>query len=363
MKILHLYKDALPKSMGGVEKFIFELSRETTKYNCENVVLATSLNSENVIFDGMSVNYSSRNFSFLSTPISAGYFWKFRELKDNFDIIHLHYPYPFADLTLLANSTNLPVLITFHSEIIKQKISRIFYYPIERLTFKKAKAVVFSSENMLKRSGKKRTFHNYCEVIPLGIKAINESPDILKKSKLGQKPFILFVGVLRYYKGLNVLLEAAKHIKSEIVIIGDGPLRDQLEKRIKTENLQNVSLLGHVDEERKMRLLEDCRALVLPSTMPTEAFGMVILEAFSRGKPVITSELGTGTSEIVEHGINGLIVKPNDPIDLSHKIEKLMSNRKLAESYGKAAYLKFKSSFEIETVAKKYLKLYEKIKN
>ena len=362
MKILHLYKDALPDSFGGVETFISELTTETSKLNFENVVLSTGLKTHSVHKNGTRIEYLRRNFTILSTPISLDFLRKNGEIRNNFDIIHLHYPYPFADMAILAHFTKQPLVISFHSEITKQKISKVFYEPIKHQTFKKAKALVFSSNNLLTKVVDRQTFANKSLMIPLGIKTLAKPSNTHHPDRKDKKPYALFIGVHRYYKGLDVLLDAAKHLQYEILIVGDGPHRRSLEKRKADENIYNVKFLGQVEEKRKIRLLNDCRVLVLPSTLPSEAFGLVILEAFSLAKPVITCELGTGTSEIVDNGINGYLVDPRDHISLAEKMALLLTNRELAISLGQAGYSKFKSSFRIEDTAQRYAKLYERIK-
>lgn len=362
MKILHLYKDALPNSYGGIETFIFELARETSKLNCENVVLSTGASTQYINHHGSRVEYLRKNFTVLSTPISFEYFWKYKEIKNQFDIIHLHYPYPFADLTVLANFTNTPLIVSFHSEIVKQKISKILYNPIEYMTFRKAQALVFSSNNLLQRVTSEHKLVHKSHMIPLGLKSSSKPTKAVFSAKKDKRPYVLFVGVLRYYKGLDVLLNAAKHLEYDILVAGNGPLKKRLEKRKVDENISNVKFLGRVTEKQKDKLITNCRVLVLPSILPSEAFGLAILEAFALGKPVITCELGTGTSEIVDDGITGYVVKPNDHMSLAKKMTILLTNEPLAISFGNAAYSKFNSSFRIEDTARRYLALYERVK-
>ena len=139
-------------------------------------------------------------------------------------------------------------------------------------------------------------------VIPIGLDKASypEPPDELVeqwRSRVGDR-FFLFVGMIRYYKGLHILLEAVKDTPFPVVIVGSGPVEDELKEQARQLGLTNVHFLGAIPEADKVALLKLCYGLVFPSHLRSEAFGVSLLEGAMYGKPLISSEIGTGTSYI-----------------------------------------------------------------
>jgi len=127
------------------------------------------------------------------------------------------------------------------------------------------------------------------------------------------KDFFLFVGVLRQYKGLNILLEAMRGAPYKAVIAGIGPLEKTLKRQAKRLTLDNVSFPGYISDELKIALLTLCRGIVLPSYLRSEAFGVFLLEGAMMSKPLISAEIGSGTNYININEHTGLTVAPESP--------------------------------------------------
>ena len=144
------------------------------------------------------------------------------------------------------------------------------------------------------------------EIIPLGIDEASypQTMDETILERIGviqDEPYFVFVGVLRYYKGLSYLIAAAKSIKAKIVIAGAGPEGVALRQEAIRTGAGNVIFAGHISDEEKLALISHAVALVLPSHLRSEAYGMVLVEAAMRGKPMISCEIGTGTSYVNQH--------------------------------------------------------------
>src|SRR5690606_15618876 len=131
------------------------------------------------------------------------------------------------------------------------------------------------------------------------------------------RPFFLFVGVLRYYKGLRTLLAAARSSDIDTVIVGDGPMKPQLTAYAKEHNLSHVHFVGALPDADKTALLELSSGLIFPSHLRSEAFGLSLVEASMFGKPMISCEIGTGTSYVNLNGQTGIVVPPQNPEALS----------------------------------------------
>jgi rhamnosyl/mannosyltransferase len=180
------------------------------------------------------------------------------------------------------------------------------------------------------------------------------------RAKLGPK-FFLFVGVLRYYKGLHILLDAAAGTGYPVVIVGAGPIEQELKARAERLGLNNVVFLGRVDELDKVALLKLCYAVAFPSHLRSEAFGISLLEAAMFGKPMISSEIGTGTTYINVDRQTGLVVPPSDHEALRAAMRTLWDDPAMAQEMGRRAEARYWQLFTAEQMAERYASLYQEL--
>jgi rhamnosyl/mannosyltransferase len=173
--------------------------------------------------------------------------------------------------------------------------------------------------------------------------------------------FFLYVGVFRYYKGLDYLLTAAKDLPCQIALVGRGPLERRLKDRAAVEGLSNILFLGALPDEDKEALLSLCSGVILPSHLRSEAFGISLLEGARRGKPLICCDIGTGTSYINLHGETGLVVPPADSAALKSAMLTLWEDSNLGAKLGEGAMSRFKQLFTLECMIIKYNILYQYI--
>lgn len=173
--------------------------------------------------------------------------------------------------------------------------------------------------------------------------------------------YFLFVGVLRYYKGLHILLEAMRQLDREVVIAGEGPERSALETLAQTLPPGRVRFLGQVSDAEKMALIQNCCALVLPSHLRSEAFGMVLVEAMMCSRPVISCEIGTGTSYVNADGVTGLVAAPNSPQALAEAMQRLIGDEAFAKRAGQAARERYERLFSGEALGQAYSALYREV--
>jgi rhamnosyl/mannosyltransferase len=180
------------------------------------------------------------------------------------------------------------------------------------------------------------------------------------RARIGER-FFLFVGVLRYYKGLHILLEAMAGCDYPVVIVGAGPIEMELKAQARQLGVKNVHFVGQVDEDDKVALLSACHALSFPSHLRSEAFGISLLEGAMYGKPMISAEIGTGTSYINVHNETGLVVPPSDPRALREAMRTLWDNPALAAAMGRRAEARFQEHFTAERMATNYTALYHEL--
>lgn len=295
---------------------------------------------------------------------------QFCALSDWADVIHYHFPWPFADVLRLLGARNKPSVMTYHSDIVRQKYLGRIYGPLMRNTLKGIDAVVATSPAYATTSAvlTQNVAARNLRIIPLGIvdyaSGLTEdrtSDDILARLNLGVKPFVLALGVLRYYKGLHTLIEAANAIDGTVVIAGSGPEELTLKSQTARLGCTNIVFAGQVTEAEKMVLLRHCRALVLPSHVRSEAFGMVLVEASMFGKPMVCCEVGSGTSFVNSHGETGFVVPPESPQDLAEACNALLHDQICAVHMGAAARVRYERLFSGEALGRAYFDLYNEV--
>lgn len=367
MRVLHFFKTYWPDTFGGIERTIHALAKGCRSYGIEADVLALSPKPapEYLEFDDHRIFQVKQDLEFASTAFSCAVFGKFRELSVRADVVHFHFPWPFMDVVDLVTPHGKPVLVTYHSDIVKQKGLLRLYSPLMRHFLRGADRIVATSPNYLASSPVLTRYQQQVDVIPLGLDE-NDYPAADPERMTywsNQLPdgFFLFVGVLRYYKGIHFLLDAARLTGLPVVLLGSGGLYNEIEDRIRRESLSQVHLLGGLPDEDKAALLKLCRAFVFPSHLRSEAFGLSLVEAAMAGKAMITCEIGTGTSFVNIHNQTGLVVPPEDASSLSQAMQRLWSNHEETLQFGRAARMRYEQLFTAQRMARSYAALYNRI--
>ncbi|ABC89562.1 probable glycosyltransferase protein [Rhizobium etli CFN 42] len=367
MRVLHFFKTYWPDTFGGVERTIHAIAKGTQKHGiCSEVLsLSPSPDTNTMLFDGHMAYKAKLDFEFASTGFSRDVFRHFRKLSKEADIIHFHFPWPLMDIVDLATRHGKPAIVTYHSDIVKQKTLLKFYRPLMSRFLRGMDRIVATSPNYLQSSEVLRAFSSKTSVIPLGLSegdypVVAEEAKARWRSRL-PKRFFLFIGVLRYYKGVHVLLEAARQTGFDVVLIGNGPTEDELKRTVRQQNLSNVHFLGGLPDADKVAILDLSLGLVFPSHLRSEAFGLSLVEAAMRGKPMISCEIGTGTSFVNLDGETGLVIPPNDTTALSQAMARLWNDDPLAISYGVNARQRYEVNFTAERMAQSYAELYRNV--
>ena len=351
--------------MGGTEQVIDQIARGSSALGFQTDVLSLSHHpvSRTVEVNGYKVHRARMNFQIASTGFSASAFLRFAQLAKQADVIHYHFPWPFMDLVHFAVRANKPTVVTYHSDIIRQKNLLKLYRPLQNKFLVSVDRIVATSPNYLATSEVLAKFGDKVSVIPIGIaKAGYPEPaaDGLQywRERLSPK-FFLFVGVLRYYKGLHILLEAAQGTNYPIVIVGAGPVEKELKAQTKRLGLTNVHFLGFLSDEDKVALIMLCFGVLFPSHLRSEAFGVSLLEGAMYGKPMISSEIGTGTTFINISGETGLVVPPSDPLALREAMRQLWENPEEAALMGRRAEQRYWTHFTADSMVRSYVDLYK----
>jgi glycosyltransferase involved in cell wall biosynthesis len=364
MKVLHVFKTYLPDGFTGVERVIWEISEGIAPFGIRSKVFFLSDRCRNGEAVGQHQIHTARqDVDWRSTPLSLRAFGQFRRLAEEADLIHYHFPWPMMDvLHLAAGGRKRPNIVTYHSDIVKQAMLLKLYAPLMERFLGSADRIVATSPNYFASSAVLQRHREKVEVIPLGIDPAGlglhrtGSEEAAWANRLPER-FFLFVGALRYYKGLPFLLEAARQTQLPVVVAGSGTLGDEDMRRLPS----NVTLLGRVTDAQKAALLDRAYGFVFPSHLRSEAFGVALVEAAFAGRPLISCEIGTGTSYVNRDGETGLVVPPADPEALARAMLKLWKEPGLAAGLGQGARLRAEEHFTALTMARRYADLYRRV--
>ncbi len=393
MRVLHVYKDYYPV-LGGIENHIRSLAEGLAARGHEVSVLVCHLERQTTVemMNGVRVIRAARARTIASTPLSA-------ELprllaQERPDVTHLHFPYPFGEVShwLLRYLPNLSkdkplearvlagvaaanredavgerfqaisnssTIITYHSDVVRQKVIGAFYKPVMRWGLRRAKVILATSPNYVVSSPELVRLGSKCLVLPLGIDVERfAAPPRTRR----ERPALLFVGRHRYYKGLSDLLKVMPEINADLIVAGDGPMRPGWE-RLSSELMlgEKVRFLGTVPDGELAALYRSADIFVLPASARSEAFGIVLLEAMAAGLPCVTTELGTGTSYVVRDGVTGLVVPARTPPALAEALNRLLADEALRARMGEAGQARARREFRQETMVERVEAVYQSV--
>ena len=361
-KILQINKFYYPK-IGGVERIVYQISEGLIKDQSFLVeVLCCGKGGGVEKVNQIKVWRAETLWNFLGMPLSFSFLKLFRKLRNNYQILDFHQPFPLADLALFLFPARAKIVVHYHSDIVRQKFFKIFVEPFILNTLKKAEKIIVSNPNLVKTSPILRKFQKKCVVIPFGVevsKFQNVDIEEVKRIRKRYGRFVLFVGRLSYYKGVEYLIEAMKGISAKLVIVGKGQESSKLRNLVeKLKIADRIFFLPFQSEEKLIQFYHACSVFVLPSIYRSEAFGIVLIEAMACGKPIISTELGTGTSWVNQHKKTGLIVKPKDVAGLKRAIKELLDNKEIAQEYGSNALQRVKEYFSLRGMIEKTKEIY-----
>ncbi len=367
MKVLLVYKDYYPPVCGGIERHINLLANGLKHRGIQVEVLVSNtepaLVRENI--NGIVVTKVPELGRLASAPLNATFPFWLKRLGQEADVLHFHLPNPTAVMSYLISGLNNNVTITYHSDIVKQAKLGKLYSPFLLKFLRKARAIIATSPHYVRSSRVLPKFHSKCEVIPLGIDLSmfvsrpEGDGEIDTLRRIYGPSILLFIGKFRYYKGLHILIEAMNRVRGKLLLIGTGPLEKDLLSQVAAAKLEKkIFFLGELSDQKMLTYLQACDILVLPSHLRSEAFGLVQTEAMACGKPVVCTELGTGTSFVNQHQETGLVVPPNDVDALGRAINFLLDNHEIRKKYGEAGLERAKIFFSNERMVDNIIAVY-----
>ncbi len=366
MKVVHIYKDYYPPVFGGIETTLSRMARGAAASGIEVTVLCSAhglRRTTDEVLDGVRVIRCSEWTRISSTPLCPS--MPFRLAGLDADLYHLHFPYPPGELSWLLTRRDRPLVVTYHSDIIRQAAVLPLVAPLIHAVLSRARFIMPTSPQYIERSPILRRHRERCRVLPHGIDQgrfegiERQNPEAGRLRERYGTPLILFVGRFRYYKGLRVLLEAMRHVRGRLVLVGGGGEEAELRALHSSLGLgERVHFAGSVDDDAVLAHYHAADVFVLPSIHAAEAFGLSMIEAMASGTPVICTELGTGTSFVNRHGETGLVVPPGDPVALAGAINRLLDDPAEGRRLGEAGCLRARDVFSTERMVRDLLGIY-----
>lgn len=364
LRVLHVGK-FYPPYMGGMETHLQALCGELQKVAAVKVIVANrARQSVEEIIDGVPVTRVGTLFNFASAPVCPTLARRIRQSPA--DIIHLHLPNPTAILAYLASGHRGRLVFTYHSDTVRQKVLGKAFAPIQQRAFDRCVAIISTSPNYVDSSAVLSAYRDRCHVIPYGIplgQFVDRDGDAVEqiRRQYGTR-LVISVGRLIYYKGFEYLIRAMQWVDGRLLLVGDGPLRDDLEREARALGLQDrVIFLGEMQNRETVPYYHAAEVFALASIARSEAFGIVQLEAMACGKPVVNTQLASGVPFVSVDGETGITVPPKDPPALARAINRLLERADLRAQYGAAARRRVQQEFSLETMVRRTLQLYASV--
>ncbi|SFV26680.1 rhamnosyl/mannosyltransferase [Devosia crocina] len=360
MRVLHVYKTYPPDDFTGVPRVIHALAETMAPMGVTSTVMALSRVHGGTVqrIDGHAVHFARQDINLASAGLSLSAFGLFRRLACEADVVNYHFPWPMADLLQLLVRPKTPAVVTYHSDIVRQKSLLKLYAPIRDVFLGQVDAIVATSPNYVQTSPVLDRFPQKVSVVPIGIPEVPPADDerlARWRAEVGEG-FFLFVGALRYYKGLQFLMQAARETGLPVVVAGAGDTTEWA-----AMGGPSVRFVGPIDDADKIALVALCRAFVFPSHLRSEAFGVALAEATRAGRAMISSEIGTGTSFVNMSGETGIVTPPEDVGALVAAMRALAESPEKAAAMGEAARRRYEELFRAEAMAEEYLRLYGRL--
>ena len=351
--------------IGGMETHLQVLCGGLRNHTDLRVIVSNEgRNTLEEIVDSVRVTRLSTLLTAFSTSISPGMVSRIR--NSGADLVHMHLPNPAAVLAYLASGYCGCLVVTYHSDVVKQKVLGRVFEPVLYAVLRRSAAIIATSQNYLATSPVLQAFRDRCHVIPEGIDTAQFErcdPDAVRhiRARFGER-LVISVGRLVYYKGLEYLIRAMADVRGKLVIIGDGPLRGKLESLATQLGVADkVSFAGVIDNAAAMAYYHAAALFVLASVERSEAFGIVQVEAMAAGLPVVNTSLNSGVPLVSMHEETGLTVPPADPQALAAAINRLLDDSNLRQRLGQAGALRARQEFGLDKMLQPTLDLYRNV--
>ncbi|MCX6715033.1 MAG: glycosyltransferase [Candidatus Uhrbacteria bacterium] len=365
MQILHVNK-YFPPWIGGIETIVSEITeflQDDTHVNHVLVCQGSHATTSTETIQGVNVIRVKTWGSLFSMPLSFEFFSRFKKEMQTTDVVLLHHPFPLGFLAAALFAKKKRIVVFYHADIVRQKWVATLLAPLFHLIFARASDIIVTSNRVKEFSPHLRAYQSKCKTIPLWIHETDFDLTSQNKQMADEirttygQPLVLSVGRLVSYKGYDIFMDAMKDISVHALIIGTGPLKQELLEHIRKNNLASrITILDPV--QNLAPYYYAATLFVLPSITHAEAFGIVQLEAMYCGCPVVNTALKTGVPEVSLDQITGLTVPPNDSAALAQAINTILSNQEMRAKFSERAHERVLKIFSQENARTKIRQIF-----
>ena len=362
LRVLQVGKFYRPDE-GGMETHLEGLCHHMLPYAAVEVLVSSrTRRTSHETVNGVSVTRAGTWATIRSAPLCPQMPWLIHARAA--DIVHLHHPNPSAFVSYLASSHPGCLIVTYHSDVVQQRVLNTVYEPIVRAVLRRAEAIIVSSREYLESSPMLMRYADRCVVIPMAIDpesvASADARAVAGIRAAHGDRIVLSVGRLVYYKGLEFLIRAMPDIRGRLLIVGQGPMRDPLEQEARRAGVADrVTFLGHVPETTPYYHAADVFAF--PSHLRSEAFGLVQLEAMASGLPVVNARIPSGVPSVSLDGLTGVTVPPGDSPALAAAINALLDDPARRRTLGAAGQRRVAEMYTLDGMTERTLELYRRV--
>lgn len=370
MKVLQLSK-FYPPDHGGIESVARDLSAGFVRHGCDVEVLCAHKrwrHGEERDAMGVRVTRAASLGMLQSTSMAPSLPWLLWRRRRGADVVHVHMPDPLAALAVWFARPRGKVVLHWHSDVVRQRVARYLYQPLERWLLGRADTVIATSQAYADSSPALQAVRDKVVVIPIGAHSPEpvepERVDRLRQ-RYGERRIVFALGRMTYYKGWEVLVEAARQLPPDVlVVIGGGGAdlpryRALAERAGLADRVRFVGPLSAASVEAHFAL---ATVFCMASTLRAEAFGVAVLEAMARGLAVVCTDIpGSGLGWLQRHGETGLQVPPRDPGALAAALRCLLDDAALRRRLGTAGRARWAELFTAETMADQVVALYRRL--
>lgn len=386
-RVVHVYKDAWPPVEGGIERAIHHMADlARPEFDTAIVVAAPGRRRGGTreiaggVHGGVPVREVASAGRALSTPLAPGFVNAI--LESRADLLHFHFPHPTGELAYLvarARGLRTPAVVTYHSDVVRQRIALLAWSPFQHAFLRRMRVVMPTSRRYLESSATLAPHADRCRVVPLGMPLERYRLDDAGRARVEEMrarwgDFVLFLGCLRYYKGLHDLIDAARALMptTHFVIAGEGKEGPALRRRARAAGLigradgrasegDTIHFLGRVDDPTAIALLHAAAVFCLPACERSEAFGLCQIEALACGLPVVSTDLPTGVPEINRDQETGWIVPPRAPLALGKALMALLRDPEMRARMGEAGRRRAEEHYRAETMVERVMAIYREV--
>ncbi len=368
MKVLQVSK-FFPPVLGGIEAVCWELCEGLNKAGIQTDALCANQTWRTVrekTASGYSVCRAGSMGMLLATSMAPPMALEFKRSAAHYDIVHLHMPDPMAAFALWAARPRCKVVVHWHSDVIRQRAALKVYEPLQNWLLQRADVIVATSQPYAESSAPLQPWRHKVTVIPIGIsdnhsEACSARAGAIRQRFRGRR-IVFALGRMTYYKGFDVLIDAASNLPEHTVVMigGEGELLEPYRRVVAERGLAGkVHLLGHISDDELASHFEACDVFCMPSTLRAEAYGVAMVEAMVMGKPIVATDIpGSGVPWVNLDGQTGFNVGVRQPAQLSAALTRLLEDKPLRETLGAAARRRYLLEFNSDLMTRRVIELY-----